>query len=128
MLDRGNVSKVCQEGSDYQNDGDGHREESQGSDDAAGNAGLLVAHKGGDIDGNDAGGTLADGKVIHDFLGSNPVPVIHQLPLQEGQHGVSAAEIHRSDFQEGDVENQQVMHVRFRSFPFRRTHPSVLPG
>ena len=58
------------------------------------------------VDGDDAGGTLADGKVIGQLLIGGPALVLHHLPLQDRQHGIAAAEGHDPHLSEGQKQRK----------------------
>ena len=60
----------------------------------AGNPAAAVPDEHGDVDGDDAGKTLAQGVVIHNGFFIHPLVVLDDFPPQNRQHGVTAAEGH----------------------------------
>ena len=88
----GDVGEIPQKGSNEGDDDHGGKHHAQGGNDAAGDPLTLAAHKGGGVHGDDAGGTLADGKIVRQFVLGAPAPLVHHLPLEDGKHGVAAAE------------------------------------
>ena len=62
---------------------------------------MLIADEGGGIDGDDAGGTLADGVVVGELLLTAPALFVHDLLLEDGQHGRPAPKGEGADFGKG---------------------------
>ena len=58
----------------------------------------------GGVDGDDAGGALADGVIVHQLLLCRPAVLLHDHPLDKAQHGISAAEAHRAHFREDTIQ------------------------
>ena len=73
----------------------------QGGDNAAGDPALLLTDKGSRVNGDDAGRTLANGIIVAQLILGGPVLFLHDLPLQNGQHGHASAEGHYADLREG---------------------------
>ena len=91
------------------NDDKRREHHAQGGRDAADDAPALLADKRGGVHGDDAGGTLADGKVIGQLLIGGPALVLHHLPLQDRQHGIAAAEGHDPHLGEGQKQRKQLL-------------------
>ena len=92
MLYDRKVGKVSQKCGDQCDDDDGRRDHAERSCDSADNATIFIAHEGSCVDGNDAGSTLPDRKIIHQLILGCPVMFFHDLPLEHGQHGVASPE------------------------------------
>ena len=60
----------------------------------------LVADTDAGIDDGRSWGHLADGEALHELIVGNPLAFIHQLPFEEGDHGIDAAERKGADFEE----------------------------
>ena len=101
MLYQGGVGEAAEKCGDEGDDDEGREHQAQGGDAAAGAAPVLVSHKGGRVHGNDAGGALADGKVVGELLLGGPALLLHHLALEDGEHGVAAAEGADPDLGEG---------------------------
>jgi len=74
--------------------------------DSADNTLALIADKGCRVDGNDARRTLADGEIVHQLLLGRPLALVHNLALQNRQHGVAAAEGEAADLGENGKQKQ----------------------
>ena len=66
-----------------------------------------VAHVGGRIDAYRAGGHLADGHNVRELPARQPVVAVDHLALDEGNHGIAAAEAEQPDFEETIKEIQK---------------------
>ena len=95
------MGEVGQEGGDDGDDDQAGEDHAEGGDDAAQDALFHVAHKGGRVDGDDTGGTLADGIIVRQFGFSSPLLFLHDLSLEQREHGQTAAEGADADFGEG---------------------------
>ena len=104
------VHEVLQEGGDHHNDHQGREHQPKGSHRPPGNARLTAAHKGGGVDGDDAGGALAHGVVVRQLALGGPLFVLHQLPLEDGQHGIASAEGTHPDPGEGQEQIDKQVH------------------
>ena len=76
----------------------------------AGDSLAFVTDKGGYIEGDDAGRTLSDRKIVHQLGGSHPAPRFIKIPLQKREHGIAAAEIDGADPKKGHIKFHQFMH------------------
>ena len=101
MDDGGDVGEVGQEGGDDGDDDQAGEDHAEGGDDAAQDALFHVAHKGGRVDGDDAGGALADGVVVGQFGLGGPFLFLHHFSLEQGEHGQTATEGADANFGEG---------------------------
>ena len=88
----------------------------QGGQDAAGQAAHVVAHEGGDVDGEGAGGGFGNGDEIHDCLHIQPA-VLHYHLGNHGDHGVAAADGEEADLEE-IIEEKPQNHEGSPAFPF----------
>ena len=95
------VHEVLQEGGNDHNNHNGREHQAQGGKDPAGDPRLTAAHKGSGVHRDDARGALAHGVVVGQFALGGPALVLHQLPLEDGQHGVAAAEGAHADTGKG---------------------------
>ena len=89
----------------------GREHDAERGDHAADGSGELIPDKCRGVDGDDAGGALADGVIIHQLLFRCPAVTIHDLPLQNGDHGVAAAEGHGPDARKGQEQLPQCFHL-----------------
>ena len=92
MLDHRDLRKVGEEGGD---DGDNYQageHHTQGGNGPPQVAPVFLPDEGGGVDGDDAGGALADGKVVGELLLGGPALLLHHLPLEDGEHGIASAE------------------------------------
>ena len=62
--------------------------------------GRRVAAVGGWVDTDRAGGHLTDGYYVGELGGGHPVPVLHRLVLDEGEHAVASAEAEEANLEE----------------------------
>ena len=106
------VHKVTQKGGDGHDNHQAGEHHSQGGHGATQPPHPVITHKGGGVHGDDAGGTLAYSVVVRQFLLGGPAFVVHQLPLQDGEHGVAAAEGAHPDFGKGKEEAHVLFHAR----------------
>ena len=107
----GKLGKILEECRDDHDDDKAGKHQSQRGGYAAGHAPALVPHKGSGIHRNDARGTLADGKIVGQLLFRGPAPLLYQLPLEDGQHGISPAEGANPDFGKGQKQVGIDVHV-----------------
>ena len=108
------VDDACQCGDDDQR----WEHNAQRGHDAADNTGLLLPYEGGGVYSDDAGGALADGKIVHQLLVCSPALVLHDLALEDGQHGHTAAEGHDAHLGKGEEQLSEkfCVHARITSF------------
>ena len=109
------MGEILKEGRDEHDDDDAGKDQPQGGHHSAGVALPAVAHEGGGVDRDDAGCALADGEVVGELLLRGPPPLLHQLPLEDGQHGVAAAKGTHADFGKGPEQIQIGMHGNHHS-------------
>lgn len=64
----------------------------------------LVSHKGGRVDRNGSGRRLGNRNNFQNVLFAYPPFVIHHFPLNERDHGITAAEGEGADFEKGPKE------------------------
>ena len=64
----------------------------------------LIADEGGRVHRDDAGGALPHRVVVHQLFRACPAVPVHDLPFQDGDHGIAAAEGHDADPGEGQKE------------------------
>ena len=69
-----------------------------------------VAAEGGGVDRDDAGGALSHSIQVQQFFIRKPALLLYQLPLEEGQHGIAAAEGAGADPGKGGEEFQITSH------------------
>ena len=74
----GKVGDEPRQGCDDHQAGEHH---AQRGEDAAPDAPLLLTDEGGGVDGDDAGGALADGEIVRQLLVGGPALVLHHLTL-----------------------------------------------
>ena len=86
------IGKVLQKGGDDANNDHGRENDADGGDDTADNALAFCADKGCGVDGDNAGGALADCVVVGEFFFGGPAAVVDQLTLEDRQHRIAAAE------------------------------------
>ena len=98
------MDEVLQDGCHQADDDNGGGDNAQGSGYAAQESGLLVAHIGGGIDGDNAGRALSNRVHIQQFLVGAPFSVFHDLPLEHGKHGEPSSERKAANFKETDIE------------------------
>ena len=103
ILDDRQVGKALQEGCDDQDNDNGHGDKAQCGGDGTCHPFSAASYKGRNIEGDQTGGALPDGKIIGQILGRGPAAVLDQIALEQRQHGVSAAEVDGADPQEGEV-------------------------
>ena len=103
ILDDRQVGKALQEGGDDQDNDNGHGDKAQCGGDGTCHPFSAASYKGRNIEGDQTGGALPDGKIIGQILGRGPAAVLDQIALEQRQHGVSAAEVDGADPQEGEV-------------------------
>ena len=106
MLDIGVVLEAGEEERDDGNDDDAGGDHAQSGGHTAGNPAAAVPDEHGDVDGDDAGKTLAQGVVIHNGFFIHPLVVLDDFPPQNRQHGVTAAEGHGAHAEKQGVEDQ----------------------
>ena len=129
MAHPGIVSHVGEKGGDDPDDDQAGEDQTQGGRDAAGDALLLCPHKGGGVDGDDAGGALAHGVVVSQLRLGGPALAVHHLPLENGEHGVAAPEGTHADLGKGEEQIKIEVHLT-PALPIRPTtkrppHPTA---
>ena len=98
------AGEALQEGGDEGDDKNAGADEAQRSHDGTGQSPELMADEGGDVDGDDAGGTLADGVVVHQLLLGGPAMLLPDHTLHPAQHGIAAAKAPRAHLGKGAVD------------------------
>ena len=106
VLNDGLIGKSLQECGYDQDDHDGDRDETDSRGDSSRDSLPAAADKGRDIQGDQAGGTLSYGKIVGQILCGGPPPVLDQIPLQKGKHGIAASEIDSADFKKCKIQFQ----------------------
>ena len=110
VLDHRHIGKALQECGDDQNNDDGNGDKTQCGGDGTCDSFSAASYEGRDIEGNQTGGALSDGKIVGQVLGRGPAAVLDQIPLKQREHGVSAAEVDGADPQEGKVKLDNLFH------------------
>ena len=95
------LCKVFQECGNDGNDDEGWKYHTQGCQNPAQNAFILVTNEGRGIHRDNARSTLADGKIVGEFLFRGPALLFYNLPLEDGQHGIATAKGTDTDFRKG---------------------------
>ena len=104
---RFNPNDIFLDSADYrddEDDEDGRGQQTRRGRQSAGDSPGAVAAEGGGVHRDHAGGALGNGVEVQELLVGEPALLFHQLLLEEGEHGVAAAEAAGADPGEGQKE------------------------
>ena len=98
------VRELLDKCGDDRNDNERRRDNTGGGRNAAERALCLIADECCGVYCDDTRGTLTDGVVVHQLVLSRPAAVFDDFALQNGQHGVAAAECAAADARKGEEQ------------------------
>ena len=75
--------------------------------------------KSGDVERDDSGRALPDGKIVPKVIHCRPVPLVNKFPFKKRKHRIASSKVDAADPDECNVKIQKFVH---RS-PFRKSAP-----